>query len=94
MNTLTSNNAFSLDNTLKTNDMEQEKNSRIDANSVEIPNVLHPDDSLMKKFQDALRDHLIRIDNKLNSEILDLVSICNFFVCRDLEENLRNCKKM
>lgn len=43
--------------------------------SLNVPNVLDPDDSLMKKFQNALREHLIRVDNKLNSEILELVSI-------------------
>jgi len=46
----------------------------IDTKSLNVPNVLDPDDSLMKKFQNALREHLVRVDNKLNSEILELVS--------------------
>lgn len=84
MNGPPANNASSPDDAFKTNDTEREKKttSWVDANSpMEITNVLHPDDSLMKKFQDALRDHLLRIDDKLNSEISDLVSICNFFPC-------------
>lgn len=44
----------------------------IDTKSLNVPNVLDPDDSLMKKFQNALRDHLVRVDNKLNDEILEL----------------------
>ncbi|EFN87547.1 Coiled-coil domain-containing protein 40 [Harpegnathos saltator] len=39
---------------------------------MQVPNVLDPDDSLMKKFQDALREHLTRVDKKLNDEILEL----------------------
>lgn len=46
-----------------------------DTKPLTVPNVLDPDDSLMKKFQNALREHLVRVDNKLNSEILDLVNI-------------------
>ena len=46
----------------------------IDTKSLNVPDVLDPDDSLMTKFQNALREHLIRVDNKLNSEILELVS--------------------
>ncbi|KYN30494.1 Coiled-coil domain-containing protein 40 [Trachymyrmex septentrionalis] len=44
----------------------------IDTKSLNVPDVLDPDDSLMTKFQNALREHLIRVDNKLNSEILEL----------------------
>ncbi|KYN21225.1 PREDICTED: coiled-coil domain-containing protein 40 [Trachymyrmex cornetzi] len=44
----------------------------IDTKSLNVPDVLDPDDSLMKKFQNALREHLVRVDNKLNSEILEL----------------------
>lgn len=47
----------------------------MDTKSLNVPNVLDPDDSLMKRFQNALREHLIRVDNKLSSEILDLVRI-------------------
>lgn len=43
--------------------------------SPEMPNVLDPNDSLMKKFQDALREHLSRVDKKLSDEILEFVSI-------------------
>jgi len=39
-----------------------------------VTDVLDPDDSLMKKFQDALRTHLIRVDDRLSSEISELVS--------------------
>lgn len=46
----------------------------IDTKSLNVPDVLDPDDSLMKKFQNALREHLVRVNNKLNSEILELVS--------------------
>lgn len=51
----------------------------VDTKSLNVPNVLDPDDSLMKKFQSALREHLIRVDNKLNSEILELVSVNSYF---------------
>ncbi|KYQ57453.1 Coiled-coil domain-containing protein 40 [Trachymyrmex zeteki] len=44
----------------------------IDTKSLNVPDVLDPDDSLMKKFQNALREHLVRVNNKLNSEILEL----------------------
>lgn len=47
----------------------------IDTRSMQTPNVLDPDDSLMKKFQNALREHLVRVDDRLNGEILELVSI-------------------
>lgn len=49
-----------------------------DTKCLTVPNVLDPDDSLMNKFQSALREHLVRVDNKLNSEILDLVSLLLF----------------
>lgn len=35
--------------------------------------VLDPDDPLMKRFQDALNEHLLRVDNKLSQEILEMV---------------------
>lgn len=62
------------------NNMEQPetkvmKKIWMDTKSLNVPNVLDPDDSLMKKFQSALREHLIRIDDKLNSEILEFASI-------------------
>ncbi|XP_072750930.1 coiled-coil domain-containing protein 40 isoform X2 [Anoplolepis gracilipes] len=44
----------------------------IDTKSLNVPNVLDPDDSLMKKFQNALREHLVHVDNKLSREILEL----------------------
>lgn len=74
-----SNLATPLDNTPNAN-MEQSETTlprklQIDTKSSQMPTVLDPDDSLMKKFQNALREHLIRVDNRLNSEILDLVSI-------------------
>ncbi|XP_016844861.1 coiled-coil domain-containing protein 40-like isoform X2 [Nasonia vitripennis] len=34
--------------------------------------ILDPDDPLMKRFQDALKSHLLRIDNKLSDEISEL----------------------
>lgn len=46
----------------------------VDTKPTQVPNVLNPDDSLMKKFQDALREHLTRVDKKLSDEILELVS--------------------
>lgn len=36
-------------------------------------NVLDPDDKLMKKFQTTLHTHLLRVNNKLSEEILNLV---------------------
>ena len=36
-------------------------------------NILHPDDPLMQRFQDALKAHLLRMNNKLSEEIRDLV---------------------
>ncbi|KAL6264767.1 hypothetical protein P5V15_004865 [Pogonomyrmex californicus] len=76
MNTSTASNALAPppDNA---NNMEQSetkimKKLWVDTKSLNVPNVLDPDDSLMKKFQDALREHLIRVDNKLNTEILEL----------------------
>lgn len=35
--------------------------------------ILDPDDPLMKRFQDALKSHLLRINNKLSDEISELV---------------------
>lgn len=35
--------------------------------------ILDPNDPIMKRFQDALRAHLTRIDNKLSEEIHELV---------------------
>lgn len=49
---------------------------------IQVPNVLDPDDALMKRFQSALKEHLLRLANKLSEEILDLVRkilICNMF---------------
>lgn len=46
----------------------------VDTKLTQVPNVLNPDDSLMKKFQDALQEHLTRVDKKLSDEILELVS--------------------
>lgn len=37
--------------------------------------ILDPDDPLMKRFQDALKSHLLRIDNKLADEISELVRL-------------------
>lgn len=37
--------------------------------------VLDPDDPLMKRFQETLRAHLMKINNKLTEEINELVSI-------------------
>lgn len=73
-----------LDNEFNTNNMEQletkfKKKLWIDTKSLNVPNVLDPDDSLMKKFQNALREHLVRVDNKLSSEILEFVRILFFF---------------
>lgn len=68
------------DNEFNLDSMEQpgtrlEKKLWINTKSLNVPNVLDPDDSLMKKFQYALREHLVRVDNKLSSEILELVRI-------------------
>ncbi|XP_046470092.1 coiled-coil domain-containing protein 40 isoform X1 [Neodiprion pinetum] len=38
----------------------------------EPPSILDPDDPLMKRFQESLKAHLSRINNKLNEEIFDL----------------------
>lgn len=35
--------------------------------------ILHPDDALMKRFQDALKAHLLRLDDKLDEEIREIV---------------------
>ncbi|XP_070155282.1 coiled-coil domain-containing protein 40 [Polyergus mexicanus] len=65
------------DNEFNVDSMEQsgtklKKRLWIDTKSLNVPNVLDPDDSLMKRFQNALREHLVRVDNKLSSEILEL----------------------
>ena len=39
--------------------------------------ILDPDDPLMKRFQEALKTHLTRINGKLTEDILDLVSNCS-----------------
>ncbi|XP_014468728.1 PREDICTED: coiled-coil domain-containing protein 40-like [Dinoponera quadriceps] len=44
----------------------------VDKKPAQVLNVLNPDDSLMKKFQDALQEHLTRVDKKLSDEILEL----------------------
>lgn len=41
----------------------------------EPPTILDPDDPLMKRFQESLKSHLTRIDDKLQEEIFDLVGI-------------------
>lgn len=71
------------DDEFNTDGMEQpgtrfKKKLWIDPKSLNVPNVLDPDDSLMKKFQNALQEHLVRVDNKLSSEILELVRILLF----------------
>lgn len=78
MNTLTASNASvpPPDNAnMEQSGLKVTKKLWVDTKSLNVPNVLDPDDSLMKKFQNALREHLVRVDNKLNSEILELVSI-------------------
>lgn len=82
MNTLIESDA-SVPSSVTANNMEQPgtkvmKKLWVDTKSLDVPNVLDPDDSLMKKFQNALREHLIRADNRLNSEILELVRILIF----------------
>lgn len=37
--------------------------------------VLDPDDPLMKRFQEALKAHLVKINKNLSEEINELVSI-------------------
>jgi len=61
---------------IKFGKMDREWTRSIDAVADQVvhTNVLDPDDSLMKKFQDALRAHLIRVDDRLSSEISELVS--------------------
>ncbi|KMQ90906.1 coiled-coil domain-containing protein 40-like protein [Lasius niger] len=61
----------------------------IDTKSLNVPSVLDPDDSLMKKFQNALREHLVRIDNKLSSEILDLEAKIKFIEKEHEAESLQ-----
>lgn len=82
MNTPIESNALTvpLDNEFNADSMEQsgtklKKKLWMDTKSLNVPNVLDPDDSLMKKFQNALRQHLVRVDNKLSSEILEFVRI-------------------
>ncbi|XP_058799375.1 coiled-coil domain-containing protein 40 [Phymastichus coffea] len=48
--------------------MQQKWISNVDENL----KILDPDDPLMKRFQDALKSHLLRIDNKLSEEIREL----------------------
>lgn len=80
ISTVINDSAAFLDNVSDTNNTEQSelskitKTMRIDTKPLQIPDVLDPDDILMKKFQDALRDHLSRVDHKLTSEISELVS--------------------
>lgn len=40
----------------------------------EAPHVLDPEDPLMKRFQNALKAHLMRIERKLSEDIVELVS--------------------
>lgn len=77
MNTLTGSDTLvpSPANNMEQSETKVMKKVWIDTKSLNVPNVLDPDDSLMKKFQSALREHLIRVDNRLNSEILELVSM-------------------
>lgn len=85
MNTLTESSTLniSVDNEFNADSIQQPetkfKKLWIDTKSLNVPNVLDPDDTLMKKFQNALREHLVRVDNKLSSEILELVRILLFF---------------
>lgn len=52
--------------------MRQKWMANVDEDNFQI---LDPDDPLMKRFQDALKSHLSRIDNRLSEEIHELVSI-------------------
>ncbi|XP_047359274.1 coiled-coil domain-containing protein 40 isoform X1 [Vespa velutina] len=57
--------------------------------SVQIPNVLDPDDALMKRFQNALKEHLLRLANKLSEEILDLEAVLKSTKKKHEEESLQ-----
>lgn len=48
--------------------------SAINDDKLESLKVLDPDDPLMKRFQDALENHLLRIDLRLSQDITQLVS--------------------
>ncbi|KAI4501390.1 hypothetical protein M0802_003267 [Mischocyttarus mexicanus] len=57
--------------------------------SVQVPNVIDPDDALMKRFQSALKEHLIRLNNKLSEEILDLEAAVKSTKKKHEEESLQ-----
>ncbi|XP_043504868.1 coiled-coil domain-containing protein 40 isoform X2 [Polistes fuscatus] len=57
--------------------------------SVPVPNVIDPDDALMKRFQSALKEHLLRLNNKLSEEILDLEAIVKSTKKKHEEESLQ-----
>ncbi|XP_015177940.1 PREDICTED: coiled-coil domain-containing protein 40 isoform X1 [Polistes dominula] len=57
--------------------------------SVQAPNVIDPDDALMKRFQSALKEHLLRLNNKLSEEILDLEAIVKSIKKKHEEESLQ-----
>ncbi|XP_015595584.1 coiled-coil domain-containing protein 40 [Cephus cinctus] len=64
---------FSKDSPEHTDKMEDKDNSKENKPlSQNIPVILDPDDPLMKRFQDALKAHLTRVNDKLNQEILEL----------------------
>ncbi|XP_014598615.1 PREDICTED: coiled-coil domain-containing protein 40 [Polistes canadensis] len=57
--------------------------------SVQVPNVIDPDDALMKRFQSALKEHLLRLNNKLSEEILDLEALVKSTKKKHEEESLQ-----
>ncbi|XP_012273583.1 coiled-coil domain-containing protein 40 [Orussus abietinus] len=57
--------------------------------SEELLQVLDPDDPLMKRFQDALQKHLLRIDKKLSEEILELEASIKVTEKRREDEGIR-----
>ncbi|KAK2586864.1 hypothetical protein KPH14_009802 [Odynerus spinipes] len=55
----------------------------------QVPTVLDPDDALMKRFQNVLKEHLLRLNNNLSEEILDLEATVKSTKKKHEEESLQ-----
>ncbi|XP_015108461.2 coiled-coil domain-containing protein 40 [Diachasma alloeum] len=57
---------------LKFKSWRESESSEMNENKKRFLKVLDPDDPLMRRFQDALRSHLLRVEERLSAEIAEL----------------------
>lgn len=61
--------------TTKLKEWEENNSLKEKEGNLELLKVLDPDDPLMRRFQEALRAHLLRVDERLTIDIRELVII-------------------